>query len=249
MKDIEIEISESTVKKHSQTRAGYLRLSKELTVLQALADSPFAPKVLSSTKKNGSISFTLGYIKGENVKQWLDLKEDWSTRKLSWEEVRGRLSQYVDAEMDLINRGALYRDMNLEHVIFSGSTAMLIDLESTILRDPNVSEWVLSDIRGTHETMAPEEFPGFGKLTERTATYRVAVIAFLALTGRIPFVRGEHRSMTYKWRKQHPPKFKAGELPMAVQRVFASALSRKPAHRQKNPESFFMALEESYDNK
>lgn len=247
MKNVDIQINETSVQKFSVSPKGRNRILREKAVLEALAESPYVPNILSSTDTDDLISLELEYIDGESAKQWLELSENWTVRKLVWEDSRNRLRQYVEAEMDLLRRGVLYRDLNLEHIIFTNSKVVLVDCESAIQKRPNEGDWMLGYGRGTWETMAPEEFSVHGRLTERTATYRVAAFAHLVLAGYVPFVRYDRRSDTYTWRKKHPPKVDS-ELPKEVRRIFASALARKSIHRHKDPEAFLARLTKYYES-
>jgi serine/threonine protein kinase len=246
MKAVEVERKEGIVRKTSHTPEGYRRLVKEKTVLETLAGLSYVPRLVDSKKTTQTIWFETEYIEGESLKQWIGLNDGWSSRALPWKEARTRLEQYIAVEMDLLAHGALYRDLNLEHIIFTKSGVVLIDFESTIIKSPHESWWMLNDIRGTHETMAPEEFPVRGILGERIATYRAAVLAYIILTGTVPFARKKHRSQTYAWRKVHLPRI-AAELPVPVRRVFASALSRQAVRRHKDPQSFLDALTRAYE--
>lgn len=246
MNDTSVEVHDSTVIKCAVTVRGNERVAREQAALNFLHDSIHTPKIVDKTN-DPDVSFTLEFIDGENAKQWLVLSDDWQALLLEWSVVKKRLRAYVAAEMDLLSRGALYRDLNLEHLIFQDDTAILIDHESTLInRDGSNSKWQLDDMRGTWETMAPEEFDGRGILTTRTATYRTAVVSHLALTGQLPFERFPHRSDTYKWRRQNPPKVNF-QLSKSTRRVFNAALSRKSIHRHKDPVAFFEALQKSIE--
>jgi serine/threonine protein kinase len=241
MKDVIVEIQESTAIKRSTTDAGQKRMNGELISLELLHTSSHVPQILSKTRSPW-INLTLEFIAGQNAKQWLSLDDEWNAVPIEWSSAKTKLKAYVTAEMDLLSRGALYRDLNLEHMIFHGDKVVLVDHEATLTNQDGASqEWYLDNRRGTWDTMAPEEFSGRGKLTRRTATYRTAVVAHLVLTGRLPFERRSLRSDTYKWRRQNPPKVST-RLSKSTRRVFSAALSRKPTHRHKDPATFFEAL-------
>lgn len=243
MNDVIVEINETSVTKRSTTKLGYARVSREHASLQALQESAHVPRLLSSSTHNSSLSLTLELIHGENAEQWLQLDPEWHGTPVDWPTAQKRLGQYVPAKMDLLNRGAQYRDLNLEHLIFQNDKAVLVDHEATIINETGSDDkWIQNDTRDTWETMALEEFNGHGVLTKRTATYRSAIIAHLALSGELPFERLSSRSDTHKWRKQHPPKV-SSQFTKATRHVFAAALARKPTHRHKDPASFLSALE------
>lgn len=248
MEDVSVDVQASTATKRSHTDIGYTRVTHEFTKLNSLQDSPHVPRVLSHNDDGDYFEIVMERIEGENAKEWLHLDREWNGTPLGWPSAKKRLSHYVVAEMDLLNRGAHYRDLNLEHLIFQDDKAVLIDHEATILStDEQPNQWPLDSFRGTWETMAPEEFSGRGILTMRTATYRVAVIAHLALTGKLPFQRLPLRREMNEWRQQHPPII-SQQLPKTTSKVLTAALARKPTHRHKNPESFMNALGATLDS-
>lgn len=239
MKDVETTIVDTVVTKKAVNRAGGARLAHEKEIYRQLAGSLHIAHVADF---DGDLK--LQKVEGDNAKEWLDFHEDWTCNPQEAVPAIKRLGQYVAAEMDFIKRGVLYRDLNLEHLIFAGDTAVLIDLEEAVVRQ-SAGSWAFDSRRGTWETMALEEFKGQGELTERTATYRVAVVAHLALTGRLPFPRKAVplRPTTYAWRRNHPATV-ARELPSGQRKVFSAALAREPARRHKDPQSFLDALQQ-----
>ncbi len=220
---------------------------RESRVLELLEQSPYVPNIISRQEVDSNTTLEMEYVAGKNGKEWLNLRDDWSADAQSWEAVAGSLESYIDAESDLLDRGIMYRDLNLEHLIFCDSGARLVDLEAAVIKNPGEPSWLQDDMRGTWETMAPEEFPVQAELTTRTATYRVAVIAHLALSGRLPFERLLLRSDTYAWRKKYPATI-SRNLPIPTRRVFTSALARKAIHRHVDPQSFLAALAQSYES-
>lgn len=247
MNDVEITITSPNVKKVSVSPDGYRRIVRESRVLDILQQSPYVPNIISKQEVDGGVALEIEYIEGKNGKEWLDLGDDWSANAQPWGMVACPLGSYVDAETDLLDRGIMYRDLNLEHLIFNDSGARLIDLEAAVIKNPGELTWLQDDMRGTWETMAPEEFPVRAELTTRTATYRVAVIAHLALSGRLPFERLPLRSEMHAWRKRYPAAI-SKDLPIATRHVFTSALARKAIHRHVDPQSFLAALARSYEN-
>lgn len=239
MKDVETIIEENYVIKVAQNPSGLIRIAHEATAYGHLIGSPYIANILARTSE----SITLEKFDGQNAKEWLSFNEDWTCKKAEWNIVREKLKQYIEAETDFLDRGVMYRDLNLEHIIFTEDKAVLVDLEEAVFTDSN--SWYFKSRRGTWETMALEEFLRKGQLTKRTATYRVAVVAHLALTGRLPSRRMPLKHDVHQWRKHHNPLID-GHLPKKVRKIFAAALSRKIEHRHKDPKSFYTALEEAY---
>lgn len=245
MSDVVVEILENVVLKYSTTNKGNIRLRRELKVLKALQASPHTPNLIKSTDKDHKLTITMDKIFGENIQNLFSIHE-YVLKPVPLSIARTYIKQYIEAEMDFLSRGYLYRDLNLEHIIFNSGKMVLLDHESTLF-SLDREKWQLNDTRGTWETMAPEEFLGYGELSARTATYRTAAIAYLLLMGKLPYKRfSDSRSSTFSWRKKYKPIIDAS-LSKPVQRIFKTALAIKPVHRYKNPRIFFLRLTKAYD--
>lgn len=244
MKDVTVEITEQHVRKFSSTPLGYARLQNELSIYQSLEGLRSIPKIITVKKTADTIEMTMELIEGQSLKQILDIKDEYISTPIPWNEAKKLIGNYVAVEMELLAKNALYRDLNLDHLIFGDQKAVLLDLESTIVSHSDT--WLLHDMRGTWETMAPEEFPGYGMLTSQTATYRVAIVAHQILTGQLPFKRFPHsRSSTHTWRKRHVVEV-SPLLNDAARRVFKAALARQPERRHKDPARFLEKLSKTY---
>jgi serine/threonine protein kinase len=246
MNDVNVEIiNDHIIRKYSKTKNGYKRLSRELLVLKELTASLHTPNFIDHKDDGLSMSIDMSIINGQSAKEWLKIDAEYDIKPIVWLVAKKRLKQYIMAEMDLLSRHAMYRDLNLEHLLFSQDMAYLVDHEATIINTGETT-WNQSDFTGTWETMAPEEFPEHAVLSLRTATYRVAVFCHLALAGKLPFIRYRHsRAQSYASRKKHGPTISVA-LSRPVQQVFRSALSIKKDHRFKDPLSFFEALERAF---
>lgn len=248
MSDVNVEISELSVMKYSSTRRGYTRLLNEHDVMDFLKESPHIPNTQSYSEKNGQIKIVMDYIAGKSLRNILDSSEGYDFDPLPLSKAKVYLKKYIDVEMDLLNRGVMYRDLNLNHIIFDDKLAYLVDLEASVIKD-NYGVWRQNDMRGTWETMAPEEFPIYSLLTTRTATYRTAVVAHLLLSGKLPFQRFvDSRARSHSWRKQHIPKINPS-LPRPVRKVLQASLSVQPSRRHKDPASLLAALDEASKDK
>lgn len=219
------------------------RLQAEQGYLRHLAQTGHVPRIIEATQQ----WIDMEYIKGQSLKEWLALTPDWQATVPPLDEALERLMQYAQAEQALLDAGVLYADLSPEHVIFQKDRVMMIDLEASSMRRHDESVWRIMSWRRTWETMAPEEFTRSPatQLTERTATYRVAVVAHLVLAGYVPFPRERYLRLVHAWRRTHVASV-SRQLPHRVGRVLAVALQRHPARRHKNPVSFMAALKRAY---
>jgi len=240
MKDVSVEITDQHVRKFSNGPLGYVRLNNEANTYKQLKGLSSIPRVIDVAQTTDTITLVMEHVKGQSLRQLLDIQDQYTSRPIPWSRAKKHIQYYVAAEMSFLHANALYRDLNLDHIIFTNQKAVILDLESTIIGKNDT--WTLRDTRGTWETMAPEEFMGYGTLTARTATYRAAIIAHQILTGQLPFKRFPHsRASTHAWRKRHPAEI-SSLLDTPTRRVFGAALARNPTQRYKNPARFLEEL-------
>lgn len=239
--DIVTTVDSIYVEKKSVTDQGSIRLQNEVKALFYLAESPHVPSIVEYDDKGALPTLRIQFVSGHNAKQWLHLDDEWGADRVSWSDARLKLQQYINAESDFLARGVLYRDLNLEHVIFSDNRVIIVDHESDLFPLTSDMFWKLDDIRGTWETMAPEEFSAKSYITPRVATYRAAVFCHLVLTGKLPFLRKPTRQATHRWRSSHPP-IVSREFNRATRKIFAAALSRSSSSRHRSPQRFFEEL-------
>lgn len=246
MKSVIAQVSSEETNKYSTDLPGYKRVAREQEVFEFLKGCPYIPTVIETKNDNQKASIRMQTLQGQSLRKILGMLDEYDTVPIEWRAAKKLLMQYINAEMDLLARGALYRDMNLDHILFTSKRAFLLDVESTIT-SAVPGKWRFCDMRGTWETMAPEEFAGYGELSARTATYRVAVIAYILLVGKLPFKHFPHsRSDTHHWRMRHPVVI-VDTLNEDTRRVFKIGLARKPTHRYKDPAVFLMQLKKSYE--
>ncbi len=242
------QVNSSTFRKTAEDAYDLERLQRELDVLAALEGSPFAPGLTGNyvaAQPNGYID--IEFISGQDMAEWISFdSETWTSQALEFGAARERLAQFIAAEMDFIARGVIYRDLNPDHIIFSGEKAVFVDLEASSLRLPG-GQWAPANERCTWETMTPEECRG-EPLSVQSTTYSVAVITYLVLSGQLPFRRSDSDSnptQAYRTRSQNPLII-AGNFTPEQRNVFAAALSEDLTKRPETPQAFFGRLTEAF---
>lgn len=237
-----LDYGERIVKKTATDPSQIPRIKHEVDVYKHLSNNQNVPRLRDCQKEFIEIE----YIDGESMKDWIELDGNWKSKPIKMVAAIERLKMYIDAEMSLLRSGVMYRDMNLEHLLFMDKKAVLIDLEASSINTQDSHIWKAQSPRGTWETMAPEEFENGADLTDRTATYRAAVLTHIALAGRLPFRRvPESRSKAHKLRKKVPAQV-SSELPYKVRRILSAALQVEPVRRPATPLNLFDKLELAY---
>ena len=243
--ETEVIVGETEVHKRVLSPRARTRLALEALCLAAYSDSPHLPRIRDFDA--ATLTLTTERVVGRSFREVFNVDDEWTGAPTAWDSAAGYLGQYIDAETDLLSRGLMYRDLNLGHLLFTGEKAVFVDHEETVGKPEGSAKWRYNSYRGTWETMAPEEFPGCGYLTERTATYRSAVLAHLALSGSLPFPRFEDRDDVHGWRRSHPPEI-ASSFDKPVRKVLRAALDSRIARRHENPQQFFNELTASYED-
>ena len=228
----------SVWRKSAEKDSDFEMIAHEAHVYSRLRSNSHVPDL----KASNSLSLDIEHIEGQSLNEILDVK--YPDRKCTPVEAKNALEyleKYIDAEEALLYENVLYRDLNLNHLWFQKDKAVFIDLEAATIKEAADNFWKLDSMRGTWETMAPEEFTVGERMTERTATYRVAVIAHLMLSGELPYDRSSRRSRAAQIRRKYPPRI-SPKLPKKARRVFTVALQNQPARRHSRPRQFFKAL-------
>lgn len=167
-------------------KSGDTRLDKEAKTLLDV-DYPGIPKVIEWIReKDDNRHLILEYLEGEGLDRVIKLDSNWNSEKVTLDEacfVVGGLANCLSA---LRNRGYLYRDLNLNHVLVGESQVSLIDMEACE-QEVLPGVWRVSSKAGTWETMAEEEFSVGNQLSESTNTYMLGVVALQLVTGSNPF--------------------------------------------------------------
>jgi len=237
---VDTEVGE--VRKKYPSTGTVLKLAREAFILRLLADSPHVPALKDVDHRERVI--TTEYVPGRSFADVFSVDNEWNASAKDWSEAGPLLAQYIAAEQSLLDEGIMYRDLSPGHLIFTGDRAVLVNhTESLVNKNVKVKQWYLFDHHGAEATMAPEEFHGMQSLlTPRTATYRSAVMAHVALGGGLPF----EPSPPY-WRKRRILQI-AHTLPDLTREAFRGALDARPELRHADPAAFLNALTASYED-
>ena len=139
--------------------------------------------VHSIEEREGILCFVMGYIEGETlgtrVKRAGPLTATEATRLL--QECAWALS-YAHG------RGVVHRDVKPDNILIDRASGRALITDFGIARSQNATSGLtmVGEIVGTPQYMSPEQATG-ETLDARSDLYSLGVVAFFALTGRLPF--------------------------------------------------------------
>lgn len=220
-------------------------LTKEAKILEQLADSPHAANLyqIGRNEHTRKTYVAMEELKGSGLPDFLKL-DDWRGTPLEPEVANDLLERIAAAEQNFLDRGVLYRDLNPEHIIIGDDgLAKFVDFGAALNEPREVngkSVWQTSDVFGTWETMAPEEFaPGSKELDETLIVYQLGIIYHMLLTGELPIPRFNDHNEVTRWAKN--PTFQLSDkLDENGRELFGKILTKDPKDR-------FQTIEEMLD--
>lgn len=153
------------------------------------------------------------------------------------------LSQVASALQYIHEHGIVHRDVKpsniLIHVESEGHWhVMLADFGIARAADSTAQQHLLA---GTLAYMAPEQYRGF--YSPASDQYALAVVAYLLLTGHLPF-EGNAAAQVHGHLNERPAPLRASNpaLPPPVEQVILRALAKQPAARFPSVAAFIAAL-------
>jgi serine/threonine-protein kinase len=193
--------------------------------------------VHSIEEREGILCFVMGYVEGETlntrVKRGGPLTASEATRLL--QECAWALS-YAHG------RGVIHRDVKPDNILLDKGSGRALITDFGIARSQNASAGggltMVGELIGTPQYMSPEQATG-EQLDRRSDLYSLGVVAFFALTGRLPFESNTaHGYLTAHITKPAPS---LGSIRPDLPASLASAVDRLLA---KDPSQRFQSGEE-----
>ncbi|HUC56753.1 MAG TPA: serine/threonine-protein kinase [Streptosporangiaceae bacterium] len=215
----------------------------------AAVDDPHIIPVFEAGESSGVLFIAMRYVRGGDVRSMVrDLGPLPAGRAV---EVISQVASALDAAHA---RGLVHRDVKPAN--------MLLDAQPSLARRDHVylSDFGLSKgslqatgltgtgtFLGTLDYIAPEQIEG-RPVDGRADEYALACAAFELITGRPPFQRDDAMAIMYAQLSEPPPPISRhrGDVPAAVDGVFARALAKSPADRYTSCTEFAEALRDSF---
>lgn len=219
-------------------------LHYEASVLQRLSDSPHVPDLYDIQDSEDNKTYLAEqFIPGTSLRDVLEYTHDRSrtATPLAPTDAAGVINRLGAAEIDLMNHGVMYRDLQTDHVIFADDDhrAVFVDLglasTDSYTDEQGVRRWRQTVHSGTYVTMSPAELRG-EDMSESDVVYRLAVLYHLALTGALPFNHPKRKDIN-EWTNN--PTFNLSEkLTPDGRELFENALLGDPERQIKSVDLF-----------
>lgn len=172
------------------------------------------------------------------------LKERISAGRLHAAETVALLAPVADALDYAHRRGVLHRDIKPSNILIEpGGHVYLADFglaRNTLTKGITQAGTVI----GTPEYMSPEQALGTGDIAAASDIYALAIVAYEALTGAMPFEADTPLGVLVARLQSgpRPPSHFLGTLPIPVEDVLMRALARRPDARPATARQFVAEL-------
>jgi serine/threonine-protein kinase len=209
-----------------------------------------AVKMLNSGEtEDGILWMAMEFLEGETLDARLRKKGPLEPK--FFVETMGPICEVL---AEAHEKGIVHRDLKPENIMLlpypGGKTVpKVLDFGIAGLLDANDGATKNGMIVGTPQYMSPEQWGGLQNVDWRSDIYALGVIAYQALTTKLPFQADTTTGWMAKHCTEDPLNFDQvapeRKVPLAVQRVVMKALVKDPAARYQSTLELKQALEEA----
>jgi serine/threonine protein kinase len=203
--------------------------------LAAAIDHPNVVEVFHAGEERGLLYVTMRFVDGTDLKSLLARE-----RRLDPPRAVAIVAQVAGALDEAHRHGLVHRDVKPANVLIAprdgGERAFLTDFGVSKQRSSQDDALTGTGIAiGSVDYMAPEQ-ARVGELDSRTDVYALGCVLFHALTGSVPFIRGNDLERMWAQVKEAPPSPSSVEprVPHRLDDVVGRALAKDPADRQQS---------------
>ncbi len=214
------------------TEAGYAeRFNREAQTAAAL-EHPHIVSIFDYGTQRGTSYLVMRLLNGGTLAQRLQPRDNKLTLP-SLGETSILLNQLASALAYAHAQGVIHRDIKTSNVMFDNQgNAYLVDFGIAKLMGAQSGLTGTGMAMGTPTYMPPEQWAG-QELTPAADQYALGVLVYAMVTGRVPFEANTPYELLHKHLNELPTpatSFRA-DVPEAVNRVLARALSKNPGDR------------------
>lgn len=211
------------------------RFAQEIRIAAQLQHPNIMP-LYDSGEINGVPYFVMPHIEGETLRGRLDREGP-----LDVEEALA-ITDAIGRGLDYAHRHAVaHRDIKPDNVLLHLGIPLVTDFGIAVALGRSAAG--RCPPAGTPEYMSPEQASDRGVVDGRADLYALACVLFEILTGRPPFTGSPHAVLAQHLAVDAPPLTALrADVPTAVARAIARALSKAPADRFATAAEFVSAL-------
>ncbi len=234
------EVAIKVVRTDSSAREIHDRLRREARTAAKLSHPNIVP-LHAFGEVEGMPYFVMGYVRGESLAT--RLRRDG---KLPEEEARRILADLAEALDHAHRQGVVHRDVKPDNVLIDDESGRALLTDFGVAKALGGSETLtaLGGVVGTPAYMSPEQAAGRADIDGRSDIYSLGIMAYAALSGRLPFEGKTAAEMLTKHLTQDPPPLRslAPALPDATVMAVERCLAKDPAKRFSDARSLKVAL-------
>jgi hypothetical protein len=188
------------------------------------------------------LCFVMGFIEGETLGQRVR-----RAGPLGSAEAVRMLQEVAWALSYAHGRGVVHRDIKPDNILVERATGRSLVTDFGIARSTNAAATNLTqvgEVVGTPQFMSPEQAAG-EPLDGRSDLYALGVVAFFAVTGRLPFEAPSAGAVMAMHLTQAPPRVASlrPDLPQSLCAAIDRCLEKDPGRRFENGEALAAALD------
>ena len=217
------------------------RFERECRIAAAL-DHPNVVEIFRAGEEDGKLYVTMRYVEGTDLKSLIARE-----RQLEPARAAALVSQVAGALDEAHQHGLVHRDVKPANILItvrpSGEKAFLTDFG--ISKQRSTTDTALTGTGmaiGSVDYMAPEQAQ-VRELDARTDVYGLGCVLFHAVTGSVPFIRGN--DLERMWAHAHDPAPAPSSieprLPPALDDVITRALAKRADDRYQSAGEFAKA--------
>ncbi len=231
--------------------AGYAeRFLREAQTAAALEHAHIVP-IYDYGTQDGINYVVMRLLTGGSLAERLVLSEN-SDHPLPALPETAQVIRKLAAALDYAHRrGVVHRDIKASNVMFDDhGEPFLVDFGIAKLMNDTTSLTGTGVSMGTPSYMAPEQWRG-ESVTPETDLYALGVLAYVMVTGRMPFEAPTPYALMHKHLHEEPtpPKVFRTDLPDTLKMVLNKAMAKAPQERYETAAAFAQAFENAIEGK
>jgi eukaryotic-like serine/threonine-protein kinase len=192
--------------------------------------------------EDGLLWIAMEYLEGESFASRLQRQG-----KLPAAELVSMFRPVCEVLSEAHEQGIVHRDLKPENIMLmtyrGGWLPKVLDFGMSSLQDGSSQSSAM--VGGTFAYMPPEQWQGLKYTDARSDIYAMGVIAYQALTGRLPIEADAGAFLQWAQKHLHEPPLPLTEVAPAIAAVIEKALQKDPAQRQQEIMEFWEALNQA----